>query len=190
MPRGFGPARIDQWMGQAERLSARTETVDLGFLVAFTTWEAMQARILAIALRRQGYSMDVAHEYLGRTIHNDRTSIRANFEVVFLRKPDQLRGLGHGWRRIEGHRSTRNLFTHGLGTADPGELRERTFEIVSLMKETSWLESTPVPRSLGDSSEGFMALGPVVSRLKRSATNGRTVEYLAQRMRAIRKGAG
>ena len=96
MPRGFGPARIDQWMGQAERLSARTETVDLGFLVAFTTWEAMQARILAIALRRQGYSMDVAHEYLGRTIHNDRTSIRANFEVVFLRKPDQLRGLGHG----------------------------------------------------------------------------------------------
>lgn len=86
-------------------------------------WEAVQVRMLAIALRRQGYSMAVSHEYLGRTLHNDRTSIRANFEVVFLRKPDQLKGLGQGWRQIERHRSTRNLFAHGLGTADPRELR-------------------------------------------------------------------
>jgi hypothetical protein len=35
-----------------------------------------------------------------------------------------------------------------------------------------------------------MALGPVMSKLNRSTTNGRTPEYLAQGMRVIRKGAG
>ena len=189
MPRGFGPAHIHQWLEQTEGLITRTSTVDLGFLVAFTTWEAVQARILALALRRQGYSMQVAHEYLGRSIHNDRTSIRANFELVFLSQPDQLRGLGTGWRRIERHRKTRNLFAHGLGTADPAELRERSLEIVSLLTDASWLEPTPVPRSLGDASEGFLPLGPVLSRLKPSRTNGRPVEYLAHRMRELRKRA-
>lgn len=85
MPRGFGLVRIDQWIGLAEKLTARTGTVNIGFRIAFTTGEAMQAQALTNTKRRQGSCMDVAHEYLGRLIHNDRTPIRANSEVVFLR---------------------------------------------------------------------------------------------------------
>jgi len=150
----------------------------------------MQARILTIALRRLSCAMDVAHEYLGWKIHDDRTSIRANFEVVFLSKPEQVSGLHIEWMRIKGHRSTRNLFAHELGTTDRRELRARSYKIVSLMKGTPWLELTSVLVCLGASSEEFIIWAPVMSRDKRWSTDGQTVEYLAQRMRSILQDTG
>lgn len=187
MPRGFDPARINSWLDQAEYLSSKSATADLGFLIAFTSWEALQCRILAIALRQQGYSMAVSHEYLGKTVHNDRLGVRKIFEFVLLKPPAQTKGLGKGWQVIERHRETRKRFAHGLGTANPRELVERTHEMLSLMRDTSWLEATPVPLALGSLDSGMVPLGPVMGSLKSVRSNGFGAEHISSRIRVLRK---
>lgn len=143
MPRGLGPARITDWRNQAELLSTDSATAELGFLIAFTSWEALQRRILAIALRHQGCSMAAAHEHLGKTVHNDRLAVRQLFNFVLRKPPSQTRGLGTGWRVIERYRDTRNRFAHGIGTANPRDLTEYTHDILGHMRDTTWLEQTP-----------------------------------------------
>lgn len=128
MPRGFPPQRIRQWTQTAHELAESDATVDVGFLVAYSAWEALQGRILAVALFRQGFAMSVAHEFLGSSDLNDRQMVKKQFAAILGRPPHQTSGLsatGRCWTRGRGigMASCTGCRTTGRTSFEPASLK-------------------------------------------------------------------
>ncbi len=149
MPRGFPPHRIRQWTDVAHELAASDSTVDVALVVAYSAWEALQGRILAVALYRQGFSISVAHEFSGSTNLNDRKTVKQQFQTVLGRDPQQITGVSSHWRALNEWSHHRNGLVHGLSTYSPVTLRAGVSELAERLHDPSWLAALPVPRQLG-----------------------------------------
>ena len=187
MPRGFPPQRIRQWTDTAQMLAESDATVDVGFVVAYSAWEALQGRILAVALFRQGFAMSVAHEFLGSNDLNARKMVKDQFAVIFGRPPHQTSGLSAHWRALDGWTRYRNGLVHGLSTYRPDMLRAGVAELAVRLQDTSWLERVSVPRDLGGSANDSVLLGDVLAPMRGSRRNGLDARALARIVRDLRE---
>jgi len=188
MPRGFPPSRIRLWTQTAHELAERDATVDVAFVVAYSAWEALQCRILAVALFRQGFSMSVAHDYLGRSDLNDRKMVKSQFAAILGRPPQQTSGLSAHWNTLDAWTSHRNALVHGLSTYAPDVLRAGVAEFAERLGDPSWLAGVRVPRELGGSVQDWIPLGDVLEPQRGGRRNGLTSTDLARVVRAMKPG--
>lgn len=186
MPRGFPPNRIRQWTQTAHELASSDSTVDIGFVIAYSAWEALQGRILAVALYRQGYTMSVAHEYLGNSDLNDRRMVKSQFSVILGKPPQQTSGLGGHWKALDAWATYRNGLVHGLSNYRPDALRAGVAEFAERLQDTSWLSGVRVPRELGGDPKDWVPLGDVLAPQRGGRRNGLDAHQLARIVRAIR----
>ena len=186
MPRGLPPHRIRQWASTASSLAESDSTVDVGFIVAYSAWEALQCRILAVALVKQGYSIAVAHEYLGSSQLNDRQYVKHQFSAILGRAPQQTSGLSVHWKILDSWSHHRNGLVHGLSHYRPDILRAGVADIVERVLDTSWLDHVLVPRELGDEWRSGVPLGDVMAAQRGGTRNGQTAQQLARRVRDLR----
>ena len=186
MPWGFPPHRIRQWTLTAHELAESDTTVDVGFVVAFSAWEALQGRILAVALYRQGYAMAVAHDFLGSNDLNDRTMVKAQFAIILGKLPHQTSGLSEHWKALEAWTPYRNGLVHGLSDYRPDVLRAGVAEFAERLQDTTWLSGVRVPRELGGDLKDWVPLGDVLTPQRGGRRNGSDAKQLARTVRTIR----
>lgn len=186
MPRGFPPQRIRQWTDVAHELAASDATVDVALVVAYSAWEALQGRTLAVALFRQGFSISVAHEFLGSTNLNDRKMVKQQFQTVLGRDPQQISGVSSHWRALNEWSHHRNGLVHGLSTYSPVTLRAGVSELTERLHDPSWLAPLPVPRQLGGDRADAIPLGNVLDTQRGGRRNGLDAQALARAIRRIR----
>lgn len=172
----------------ALQLAERDDSVDASLIVAYASWEALQCRVVAAALRRQGYAMRVAHEFLGQTTLNDRQPVSKIAPLVLGRRPQQIPDAGTHWQAIEAWSTHRNGLVHGLSTYSPTELRAGVVEIVTRVANPEWLEPVKVPRELGGPVRDGVPLGDVLGAQRGGPRNGFGAEQLAKTMRVLRTG--
>jgi len=187
MPRGVGPSRIATWAATAQRLAADDSTCDLSLIVAYSTWEALRTRTLAVALNRQGYSMKVAHEFLGSGELNDRIPVKNLAPIILGRDPHQLPGAGKNWRNLDKWERHRNGLVHGLSTYSPTRLREGTLQITTLIINPAWLDTIEVPVTLGVVAAETIPLGQVLASQRSKVRCDQSAENLANTIRGLRK---
>ena len=186
MPRGFPPHRIRQWTLTAHELAESDTTVDVGFVVACSAWEALQGRILAVALYRQGYAMAVAHDFLGSNVLNDRTMVKAQFAIILGKPPHQTSGLSEHWKALEAWTPYRNGLVHGLSDYRPDVLRAGVAEFAERLQDTTWLSGVRVPRELGGDLKDWVPSGDVLTSQRGGRRNGLDAKLLARTVRMIR----
>ena len=186
MPRGFPPQRIRQWTQTAHHLAESDSTVDIAFVVAYSAWEALQSRILAVALYRQGYSMAVAHEFLGSNDLNDRQMVKSQFKAVLGRPVHQTSGLSAHWTALDAWTRYRNGLVHGLSHYNPDILRAGVEEFAERLQDISWLSGVRVPRELGGDPKDWLPLGDVLAPQRGGRRNGFDAKDLARQVRAIK----
>lgn len=187
MTRGVGPGRISAWAVVAQDLADDLTTAEAGFIVAFAAWEALRTRTLAVALYRQGYTMKVAHSFLGDSSLNDRVPVSQLAPIIFGRNPHSLPGAGRYWSRMDGWSRHRNGLVHGLTTYNPESLQHGAFEMLGLLTDTAWLRNAPVPLALGGPTDHTVALGDVLSNQRSGSRNREDAHTLARKIRDLRK---
>ena len=116
------------------------------FLLAWSTWEALQTRFIRVAIHHQGWLIKDADTVLARARISSMSSAAKVLTKLQIKHPSEWGGKStKTWNALLGIEPLRNTITHGFRTTSPDKLRIATAIVVAALEDRTWLSCVDVP---------------------------------------------